>query len=52
MKKSIRIGFCMALLCVVTACSTGKFVPDGEYLLDDVSVVTDNKRLKSSDLRA
>lgn len=42
----------MALLCVVTACSTGKFVPDGEYLLDDVSVVTDNKRLKSSDLRA
>jgi outer membrane protein assembly factor BamA len=33
---------------VVTSCSVSKFIPEGEYLLDDVKIVSDNKLVKPS----
>ena len=52
MNRSLHIFcfFCLAL--VLAACSTTKYVPDGEYLLDKVDIVADNKEYKSSDLRS
>jgi outer membrane protein assembly factor BamA len=41
--------FLMALTgLVVTSCSVSKFIPEGEYLLDDVKIVSDNKLVKPS----
>lgn len=48
MKKNIRLyilGFVMALL---SACSVNKFIPEGQYLLDDVEVVSENKSVTPS----
>ena len=38
------------LLLIVAACSSTKYVPEGEYLLDEVNIHTDNKDVKPSDL--
>ena len=44
--------FCLLLvMCVLTACNVTKFVPQGEYLLNDVKVeVEDTKDIPSSEL--
>lgn len=39
------------LLLTLAACSTTKYVPDGEYLLDEVRVVSNNRHVKTADLR-
>lgn len=38
-------------LLLITSCSTTKFVPEGEYLLDEVKIITNNKDVKGADLR-
>lgn len=38
---------CLGLL---SACSTSKFIPDGEYYLDKVSIRSDNKQVNASSL--
>lgn len=38
------------LLLLLTACSSTKFVPNGEYLLDKVHIKTDNKEIKQTEL--
>lgn len=41
----------LLLVCVLTACNTTKFVPQGEYLLNDVKIkVQDTKDIQSADL--
>lgn len=37
-------------LCVLTACSVNKFIPEGHYLLDKVTVRSDNKLIKTEEL--
>ncbi len=37
------------ILGMLTACSATKFIPDGSYMLDKVSVKTDSKSLRASD---
>ena len=39
------------VLLIVAGCSSTRYVPDGEYLLDEVNIQTDNKEVKSSDLQ-
>lgn len=36
---------------ILAGCSATKYVPEGSYLLDDVSLVTDSKSLKSDELQ-
>ena len=45
--------FCYYLVFVllVSACNTTKYVPEGEYLLDKVSIKSDNKEIKRDDLK-
>ena len=51
----MRRGFLYTLLAAVTlslaSCTATKFVPEGACLLDEVKVHTDNKAVKSSNLR-
>lgn len=43
--------FFFLCICLSTACNTTKFVPPGEYLLNDVKIkVQDTKKVSSSDL--
>ena len=50
-RLSLQIVLVWVLLAVMTACNTTKFVPQGEYLLNDVKVrVQDTKTVASSDL--
>ena len=39
------------VLCVLVACSPTRHVPEGEYLLDNVKIETDNKSIKTENLR-
>jgi outer membrane protein assembly factor BamA len=41
----------IACVLLLSGCISTKFVPDGEYLLDKVSVKSDNKDFKSNDLK-
>ena len=42
--------FCLLLMGVLASCSATKYVPSGQYLLDDVHIQSDNKAVKPSDL--
>lgn len=50
-KVSYIIGIFLGVL-LQMSCSSTKFVPDGEYLLDNVNVVSDNELIKGSDYRS
>ncbi len=50
MKLRVLIRFIVVVL-LFSACNTTKFVPDGEYLLNKVSIKTDNKDIKRDDLK-
>lgn len=45
------IIFLSGLLCFLFSCSSTKYVPDGQYLLDKVEIKSDNKHFKPIDLR-
>lgn len=52
MRRIISLSlYGLLLLLVITSCSTTKFVPTGEYLLDEVKIVSDQKAVKPSELR-
>ena len=48
-KARIYIYFLTVLL-LLSGCSVSKFIPDGQYLLDEVHVRSDNKEIKSSEM--
>ncbi len=53
MKKLIPI--CSSLFVtgfLLAGCSVGKFIPEGQYLLEDVHVESDNKEVKPSEMHA
>lgn len=45
-------GIAIACMVAMVACSPTRHVPDGSYLLDHVKIETDDKRVKSSDLKS
>lgn len=48
-KARIYIYFLTVLL-LLSGCSVSKIIPDGQYLLDEVHVRSDNKEIKSSEM--
>ncbi|MBE6281182.1 MAG: hypothetical protein E7095_03845 [Bacteroides sp.] len=46
--KSSRIHICLLLILMLCSCSVNKFIPDKQYLLDEVDVVSDSKEVKPS----
>jgi outer membrane protein assembly factor BamA len=48
---SVSVWLLLLCSCVFSACNTTKFVPQGEYLLNDVKIkVQDTKKVSSADL--
>lgn len=51
MKGILHILYFICLASILAACSTTKYVGDGEYLLDKVEIVSDNKSYKTNELK-
>ena len=52
MKNFIQYSLYLVIgLLLLSGCSTTKYVPDNQYLLDKVEIVSDNDAFKSSELR-
>lgn len=52
MKKPPRISIIhiVVFLLMLTGCSVNKFIPEGQYLLDNVKVESDNKEIRPSQM--
>lgn len=51
MKGIPHILYYICFLLVIVSCSSTKFVGEGEYLLDKVEIISDNKTHKGNDLK-
>ena len=51
MKYKLSKLFWVFVLSAFTSCSVSKFIPEGEYLLEDVEVISDNKDVNPSEFR-
>lgn len=51
MKNSLLYVIITIVILSLTSCSATKFVPEGAYLLDEISIRTDNKEIKPSNMR-
>lgn len=51
MRRSFFYTIRLIIILALASCSATKFVPDGAYLLDEVAVQTDNKKIRSSELK-
>ncbi|MDL2265100.1 BamA/TamA family outer membrane protein [Parabacteroides sp. OttesenSCG-928-G21] len=52
MKGVCRIGYIFFFVLLLAACSTTKFVEEGDYLLDKVKIDSDNTNYRDSELRS
>lgn len=50
--KNSHIIFIISVLSILTGCSTTKNIPEGQYLLNDIEVKTDNKVNSSTELES
>lgn len=46
----LRILYLLAAVLTLAGCSVSKFIPEGQYLLDDVKIESDNKEVKPSQM--
>ena len=51
MRKYPSYLFILLVVLIFASCSTTKFVPEGEYLLDEVKITSNKKELKTVDLQ-
>lgn len=49
--RLLYIAVVIAALSLLTGCSSTKYVPDNQYLLDKVVITSDDKDFKEADLR-
>lgn len=50
MSRAFKL-FIVSLSALLAACSPTKYVPDGEYLLEEVRIVSDTKEVKGGDMK-
>lgn len=51
MKGLLRRYISLLVFCSLFSCSSTKYVPEGQYLLDKVEIASDNKNFKPADLK-
>lgn len=51
MKNNIRLYILGLVTALLSACSANKFIPEGQYLLDDVEVISENKNVPPSSVK-
>lgn len=49
--KLQKLVYCLVLALLLSACNTTKFVPDGEFLLDNYHIKTDSKTYRQYELK-
>ena len=49
--KGIQILYFICFIMLLVSCSSTKFVGEGEYLLDKIEIVSDNKTYKKNELK-
>ena len=50
-RETTSFSVLVVVMLLLVSCSATKYVPEGRYLLDDVSIRTDNRSVRSSDLQ-
>ena len=50
--KGIRLLFLICFIGALASCNSVKYVGDGEYLLDEVEIISDDKVYKSGELKS
>ena len=50
MRNNIQLYILGLFMALLSACSVNKFIPEGEYLLDDVEVISSNKSVPPSSI--
>lgn len=50
--KKINYSLLIIVSLLITACNTTKYVPEGEYLLNDVSIETDTKTIPKEEIKS
>ena len=48
MKRKLGIYIFITIATMLASCSTSKFIPEGQYLLDGVSIVSDTEEVQPS----
>ena len=48
MTKNIHTYIFLFIVILLSSCSVNKFIPEGEYLLDEVNILSNNKDIKTS----
>lgn len=50
----MKLRYCIIIITflLLHSCSPSKFIPEGEYLLEDISITSDNKEIKESNMKA
>ena len=51
MKINIQLYILGLVMMLLSACSVNKFIPEGQYLLDDVVVISENKNVPPSSIK-
>ena len=46
------ILYTVLFIFLLSGCSVSKFIPDGQYLLNDIKITSDNKDIKSSEMNS
>ena len=48
MTKNIPTYIFLLTIILLSSCSVNKFIPEGDYLLDEVNILSNNKDIKTS----
>jgi len=51
-KSKYKVLFIASAVLIITSCSTGKYIPEGKYLLNKVEVKIDNKSINKEEVRS
>ncbi len=49
-KQALNISFLLVVILTLFGCSASKFIPEGQYLLDDVGIKSDTKAVRANQL--
>ncbi len=49
-KQALNISFLFVVILILSSCSASKFIPEGQYMLDDVGIKSDTKTVRANQL--
>ncbi|MCD8295995.1 MAG: BamA/TamA family outer membrane protein [Prevotella sp.] len=49
-KQALNISFFLVVILILSSCSASKFIPEGQFMLDDVGINSDTKAIRANQL--